>query len=93
LIFDRLLFPVGRLTERLVVEVHYLAPNAEVAFHETQAVDPGGIRKPIIPVTLFTIDEELQYVVDLTNDAALRAFNVSAAGLTGEWRLAAFAGT
>ena len=74
-------------------EVYYIAPNAEVALRETQAVDPSGVPKRITPLTLFTIDVELQYIVDLTNDAALRALNLSAASITHEWRAAASAGT
>ena len=83
----------GRYNAPGSFEVFYLAPNAEVALRETQAVDPSGVPKRITPLTLFTIDVELQYIVDLTNDAALRALNLSAASITHEWRAAASAGT
>jgi RES domain-containing protein len=55
-------------------------------------VEPNGAPKRIIPLALFTVDVDLQHVVDLTTDAALRALNVSVAQLTAEWRVVTLAG-
>lgn len=82
----------GRYNAAGSFEVYYLAPNADVALCETQAVDPSGVAKRIIPLALFTIDVDLQHVVDLTTKAALRALNVSAPELTTEWRAVTLGG-
>jgi RES domain-containing protein len=83
----------GRYNAAGAFEVYYLAPNAEVALRETQAVDPSSVPKRIMPLTLFTIDVELQRVVDLADDGTLGVLGVTADELTTEWRAAVFAGT
>lgn len=74
----------GRYNAAGTFEVYYLAPNVDVTMHETQAVDPSGVPKRIAPLTVFTIDVELQHIVDLTSNATLSALSVTAADLTTE---------
>jgi RES domain-containing protein len=76
----------GRYNATGAFEVYYLAPNPEMALRETRATGPSGAPKRIAPVTLFSVDTELQHVVDLTKDKALRALGVTADKLTGDWR-------
>ncbi len=83
----------GRYNAAGAFEVYYLAPNAAVALRETQAVDPSGVPKRIMPLTLFTIDVELQRVVNLADDGTLGVLGLAADELTTEWRAAVLAGT
>ena len=76
----------GRYNAAGTFEVYYLAPNADAVLRETRAVDPSSIPKRIAPLTLFTVDVDLQHVVDLTNDETLHALGVARAELTMEWR-------
>jgi RES domain-containing protein len=76
----------GRYNAAGAFEVYYLAPNPEVALRETRAIDTGGAPKRIAPLTLFSVDVELQCVVDLTKEETLRALDVKAAQLVVDWR-------
>jgi RES domain-containing protein len=82
----------GRYNAAGTFEVYYLAPNPEVALRETRAIDADSAPKRIAPLTLFSIDVELQSVVDLTKEETLRALDVKAAQLVVEWRVAVLNG-
>jgi RES domain-containing protein len=76
----------GRYNAANAFEVYYLAPNPKVALHETRAIRPRDAPKRIAPLVLFSVDCELQYVVDLTRDETLHALRVTTRDLTDEWR-------
>jgi RES domain-containing protein len=76
----------GRYNAAGAFEVHYLAPNPEVALRETRAIASRSMPRRIAPLTLFSVDVELQHVVDLTNDGVLQALRLAATSLTTDWR-------
>jgi hypothetical protein len=53
---------------------------------ETRAIGPSAAPKRIAPLALFSVDCELQYVVDLMKNETLRALRVTADELTDDWR-------
>lgn len=82
----------GRYNAAGSFDVYYLAPNPDVALHETRSIDASGAPKRIAPLALFSVDVELQHVVDLTRDETLRILGMASADLTREWRALVLAG-
>jgi hypothetical protein len=59
---------------------------------ETRVIRFSSAPKRITPLTLFSVDVELQHVVDLTKDETLRALGVRPAKLTVDWRAVVLTG-
>jgi RES domain-containing protein len=75
----------GRYNAASAFEVYYLAPNPEVALRETRATASDSPPRRIAPLTLFSVDVELQQIVHLTKDEIRRALGVTSADLTTDW--------
>jgi hypothetical protein len=60
--------------------------------NEALVASAAGTPRRLAPLTLFTVDVELQRIVDLTQDDVLRALDVAHIDLTTAWRPVILAG-
>jgi RES domain-containing protein len=76
----------GRYNPAGAFQVYYLADRVDATLYETRAIAAGAVPHRIFPSVTFTVDVELQHVVDLTIDAVRNAIGVVEADLLVEWQ-------
>jgi RES domain-containing protein len=82
----------GRYNAAATFQIYYVTEKPDVTLYETRIIDAALPPHPVRPTILFTVEANLQHVVDLTDAATCAALGVTTAELLVNWKEELLAG-